>query len=345
MRRSIPLALLAGSALALAGCAGQPAASDDDTGAGLSLVASTDVYGDIASTIGGDLVEVTSIISGAAQDPHSYEASARDQLTLSEADVVVYNGGGYDPFIESLLSAAGTDPVVVTAVDASGLLDDDHAHAHEGEEDHAHEGEDNHAHEETETEEDHAHDEAEAGHEGHDHVEGFNEHVWYSPHAVEHIAEEIAHALGEADPDNAETYDANAEAFAADVATLEQQAEEIATSLGGGTVAVTEPVALYLLDEVGLENVTPDDFTEAVEEGADVSPAALQETLDLFTDSELRLLAYNEQTAGAETERVRQAAEDAGVPVVSFAETLPDGEDYVSWMTANLEAISAAVEQ
>ncbi len=55
------------------------------------------------------------------------------------------------------------------------------------------------------------------------------------------------------------------------------------------------------------------------------------------------LLAYNEQTAGPETEQVLQAAEAAGVPVISFAETLPEGADYISWMSANLEAISAAL--
>ena len=74
-----------------------------------------------------------------------------------------------------------------------------------------------------------------------------------------------------------------------------------------------------------------------------MSPLVLRDVLALFADGTVRLLAYNEQTAGPETEQVLQAAEAAGVPVVSFAETLPEGADYISWMSANLEAISAAL--
>ncbi|OYX54790.1 MAG: ABC transporter substrate-binding protein, partial [Micrococcales bacterium 32-70-13] len=105
----------------------------------------------------------------------------------------------------------------------------------------------------------------------------------------------------------------------------------------------TEPVPAYLLAELGFDDETPEEFSEAIEEGADVPPLALQEVLDLIASGEVRLLAYNEQTASPETERVRAAAEAAGIPVVSFVETLPDGEDYVSWMRANIEAVAAAL--
>ena len=69
-------AILPAAALVLAGCSGSSAssASDDDT---IRIVASTNVYGDIAETIGGDAVDGHQLIDGAAQDPHSYEADAR----------------------------------------------------------------------------------------------------------------------------------------------------------------------------------------------------------------------------------------------------------------------------
>ena len=114
-------------ALALSGCATSASEADAADGT-IAVVASTNVYGDIAEQIGGDLVSVTSLIDSAAQDPHSYEASAQDQLALSKAALVIENGGGYDPFIDSLLSASENgDAVVVNAADASGLLDDDHS--------------------------------------------------------------------------------------------------------------------------------------------------------------------------------------------------------------------------
>lgn len=318
------LALVAASALVLAGCAATPAPEDDGR---LQVVASTNVYGDIASTIGGDLVNVTSIITGANQDPHSYEASARDQLAISEADLVILNGGGYDTFMETLVDASGTTAPVISAVDVSGLLEDsadDHDHAED----------------EEHSEDDHAEEE---GHEGHDHIEGFNEHVWYDFHAMEHLAEEIAHELGELDSANAAAFEANAEAFGAEIEALEARADELHTTLEGQGAAMTEPVPGYLLAAVGLDNLTPEAFTEAIEEGADVPPLALQETLDLFTGPSVVVLAYNSQTASPETERVREAAETAGVPVLDFTETLPDGQTYLSWMTANLDSIAAAL--
>ena len=314
-RPVLVLAPLAVTALALAGCAPATPPADDSR---VRVVASTSVYGSIASAITGDLADVTSLITSSAQDPHSYEASAQDQLALSKADLVIENGGGYDPFIDTLLDAASTDPVVVSATDESGLLEDDHA-------------EDEHAEED--------------GHAGHDHIEGFNEHVWYSFHAMERLSEHLADELGDLDPTNAETYTANQAAFADQLGGLESRAEELASTLGGGGVAITEPVPLYLLDELGFENLTPDDFSEAIEEGTDVAPATLQETLRLFDPGTVRLLAYNEQTASPETEEVREAAEAADVPVVSFAETLPEGSDYIAWMSENLDAVEQALTE
>ena len=313
-------ALLAGAtatALALAGCSSTPT---DDAATGVSIVASTNVYGRIAEAIGGDLVSVTSLITSAAQDPHSFEASAQDQLALSKADLVIENGGGYDPFIDTLLEASSTEVPVVNASEASGLLEGDHDHD---------------AEEDASTEEDH---------DGHDHIEGFNEHVWYSFHGVGHVAEEIASQLSTIDPDNAATYEANYDAFAAQIEELEGTAEGMHTATAGLGAAITEPVPLYLLEEVGLTNETPDAFSEAIEEGTDVAPAVLQETLALFSANEVSLLAYNSQTASSETEQVKTAAEDSGVAVVEFTETLPDGADYISWMTDNLSAISAALK-
>jgi zinc/manganese transport system substrate-binding protein len=102
-------------------------------------------------------------------------------------------------------------------------------------------------------------------------------------------------------------------------------------------------VPVYLLEAAGLTNETPAGFSEAIEEGTDVAPAALRETLALFGSGSVALLAYNGQTASPETERVRARAEENGVPVVEFTETMPEGADYVGWMTDNIGTISQAL--
>ena len=302
------------AALALSGCAGGESAALDS---GLvQIVASTDVYGDIATQIGGEHVEVTSIISGAAVDPHSYEATVQDELALSRADLVIENGGGYDPFIDSMIETSGTDDVLVlSAAQASGLLDG--ADAPEADE----------------------HAEEDQGH-----TEGFNEHVWYSLHGMHLLADEMARTLGKIDPDNASAYQENVAEFVAELERLEERAGDLSAAVGGAGVVATEPLAVYLLQDVGLENVTPAEFAESLEEGIDVPPTVLQETLELISRDSIALLAYNSQTTDPITDRLRQAAETAGVPVVSLTETLPDGQDYVGWMTANLEAIEDALQ-
>ena len=110
-------------------------------------------------------------------------------------------------------------------------------------------------------------------------------------------------------------------------------------------MAVTEPVPLYLLEAAGLENKTPEDYTAAIEEGTDVPPAVLKAATDLAGSKDLTFLAYNLQTEGPQTEALKKAAEAAGVPVVDFSETLPEGKTYLQWMTDNVQNISKALEK
>jgi zinc/manganese transport system substrate-binding protein len=72
-------------------------------------------------------VVATAFIDSAGQDPHSYEASGRDILAVSKADLVIENGAGYDDFMTQLLESAGGDRRVLNVVDQSGLSDRDAA--------------------------------------------------------------------------------------------------------------------------------------------------------------------------------------------------------------------------
>ena len=306
---------LASAALVLTGCAGggEPEGDDD----ALQVVASTDVYGSILAEVGGQGIEVTSLIDRPSQDPHSYEATARDRLAVSNADLVVLNGGGYDTFIEKLAADEGIPADdILNAVEISGLEDHDQAEAEE------------------------SHDEGD-GHHGHSHG-SFNEHVWYSPEAMGRLADAAADRLAELDADGAETFRSNAADFNAGIEDINASLAALRETAGGRDVALTEPVPDYLVEEAGLHNATPSDFTEAVEEGSDVPPHVLKEMQDLVTGGSIAFLGYNEQTSTSQTEAVRQTAVDADVPVVDFSETLPEGQDYLQWMadnTANMESV------
>lgn len=84
----------------------------------VQVVAGTNVWGDIASQIGGDNVEVTSILSDPEADPHLFESDAKTASQLASAQLVIVNGLGYDEFMEKLLGAASSqDKTVLTVSD------------------------------------------------------------------------------------------------------------------------------------------------------------------------------------------------------------------------------------
>lgn len=124
---------------------------------------------------------------------------------------------------------------------------------------------------------------------------------------------------------------------------LERAEASIAESQAGKGVAITEPVPLYMLQACKLVNRTPSQFSEAVEEGTDVSARVLSQTLDLFSSRKVDALVYNAQTSGPETTKVLAAAKTAGIPTVPVTETLPAGSTYLSWMASNLAAIRQAL--
>lgn len=171
----------------------------------------------------------------------------------------------------------------------------------------------------------------------------FNEHMWYDFPTMAKLATRLSDDLAAAVPDQAATFTANAKAFTDQLQKMEQSEAAIKKAHAGDGVAITEPVPLYLLDAAGLDNKTPDEFSEAIEEGTDVPPAVLKQTTDLFDQRQVKLLAYNQQTSGPQTETVLAAARKNGIAVVPVTETLPDGKTYLTWMQGYLDAVSSAL--
>lgn len=297
-RTTVPVLTGLIALLSLGACSSTGTTPSSTPGGTIAVVASTNVWGDVAQSIGGNAVTVTSIISDPNADPHSYEANAQTELAISKAAVVIENGGGYDDFVGTMIAASGTKATVVDAVTVSGKT------AVDGQ---------------------------------------LNEHVWYDFPSVDKVATAIAKALSTVDPSRADTFSVNAAAFTEKVAGLQQQLDAVKAAHAGAGVAITEPVPVYLLDAAGLVDKTPTGFSSAVEAQSDVPPAVMQQTLALFSQHDVAALVYNEQAVGPQTTAVLDAATSAGVPVVPVTETLPQGKDYVSWMSANIAALASAL--
>jgi zinc/manganese transport system substrate-binding protein len=100
---------------------------EGDTGV-IKVVASTNVWANIIELVGGEWVEVTAIIDSAAKNPHSYEVSASDQLAVNDAELVIYNGGGYDDFMLTLISAAPETKTVLSMISQADWDESDNEH-------------------------------------------------------------------------------------------------------------------------------------------------------------------------------------------------------------------------
>jgi zinc/manganese transport system substrate-binding protein len=84
----------------------------------IEVVAAENFYGNVAQQIGGDRVSVVSILNNPDQDPHLFEVSPAVIRKVAAAQVVLYNGAGYDPWVEQVLSAtAKPGRVAIVAAD------------------------------------------------------------------------------------------------------------------------------------------------------------------------------------------------------------------------------------
>ena len=181
------------AALAQAPAAAQTPASGDP----LSVVASFSILADLVRQVGGDAVQVTTLI-GPGVDAHTYDPAPADLVTLSEAAVVFENGLGFEPWLDGFFASA--QPAGTRVVVSDGITPRE-----AGEADH-----------------DRGEDSGDPG--------AVDPHVWHDVANAIVMTENIHGALVTADPANAALYDANAAAFVAELAALDAAIrEDVAT--------------------------------------------------------------------------------------------------------------------
>jgi ABC-type Zn uptake system ZnuABC Zn-binding protein ZnuA len=175
------------------------------TGEKLEAVATTSIVADVVENVGGDRIELTRLMP-LGTDPHAFEPTPQDVVAVSDAHVLFANGAGLEEFLEPLLESAGAQGKTVYV---SHGIESLHL---EGE----------HAHEQGEEEAEHEHEQEQEGEgEQHHHHEGADPHTWTDPTNVIVWVHNVEHALQDLDPDNAEVYAVNAEAYEAQLKELD----------------------------------------------------------------------------------------------------------------------------
>ena len=191
-----PVFLAASALLALA----SPAVAAEP----LKVVASFSILGDLVRNVGGDRVDVTTLV-GPDGDAHVYEPSPAAARDMAGADLVVVNGLGFEGWLDRLVEASGFDGAVVRAsegVEPVGIQEGE-AHAHEV-------AADSHGHTE-----------------GQDNADrpAIDPHAWQSIPNAEIYVKNISAALCETDPAGCDEYRTNATAYIGKLRNLDASIE------------------------------------------------------------------------------------------------------------------------
>jgi ABC-type Zn uptake system ZnuABC Zn-binding protein ZnuA len=281
-------------ALMLSGCAAvsQTSAEDEER---LEIVASMSIIADFADQVGGEHVAVTSLVP-IGGDPHVHEPTPADARAIADADVVLGNGVGLEPWFDALVEGSGQDVVTVTEELAHLVVDDE-----DGEDD---------------------------------------PHLWMVPTMAAVYAERIAAVLADRDPERAETYHANADAYVARLEELDAElTDELAQVPAAHRILVTPHDAYgYFADHYGFEVET----VVGVSTEEEPSAAQVQHLVDVVRETGVPTVFVESTVNPAVIERV---ADDAGVEVGaplygdSVGEPGSGAEDYVGMMQANVAAL------
>ena len=171
-----------------------------------------------------------------------------------------------------------------------------------------------------------------------------NPHLWYDPATMPRVATAVADALARVQPSHAAYFRANAAVFTASLGPLHAAVASFRSAYAGVPVAVSEPVANYLLAALGADNRTPWTFQADVMNGVDPSPQDVAAQRALFTGHKVKAFLYNRQVTDALTQSFVTLAAQNHIPVVGVSETMPEpGYDYQSWMLATVHDLRTAV--
>ncbi len=171
-----------------------------------------------------------------------------------------------------------------------------------------------------------------------------NPHLWYKPSTMPAVANAIAADLAAVQPEHASYFKANAAAFISSLTAWDNAIAAFKATYPGMQVATTEPVADYMLQAAGVDNLTPFAFQADIMNGTDPSAQDVAVERSLFTQHKVKAFLYNQQVTDTLTESFVTLAHANGIPVVGVYETMPvPGYDYQSWMLTEVQDLQKAV--
>jgi zinc/manganese transport system substrate-binding protein len=173
-----------------------------------------------------------------------------------------------------------------------------------------------------------------------------NPHLWYRTETMPAVARTLTAELSRLQPSHAAYFHSNERRFVASLAPWLDAIAQFRHRFPGVAVATTEPVADYLLDALGVTNLTPWSLQADIMNGVDPSPQDISFQQGLLGGRRVKVFVVNQQVTDPLTQGFVADARGSHVPVVGVYETMPTpGYDYQSWMLAEVQALTRAVAQ
>jgi ABC-type Zn uptake system ZnuABC Zn-binding protein ZnuA len=306
-------------------------ATSGEAGDELVVVASNSIIGSLTRQVAGDQATVIDLIPSGV-DPHTYEPSVDDARNIAGADLALFNGLELDDNLVSFVEDAQAGVPVVVVTEGIELLPsgaDDHGEGHEEHQDEHHQegtpaAEEHHEHESgtAEAGDEHEHEHEGEGEAGHEHGE-FDPHVWQDPIRAKVMVDNIAAALAEVDPDHADDYRANAEAYKERLDEVDAEIQALVDEIPDeNRKIVTNHDALgYFADRYGFEvvgTVIPSTSTDA-----EPSAQEIAELTELIEAEQVQAIFAEELV---DPKIAEQLANDTGVQIVTGIYTDQVGE-------------------
>jgi zinc/manganese transport system substrate-binding protein len=171
-----------------------------------------------------------------------------------------------------------------------------------------------------------------------------NPHLWYKPGTMPAVANAIAADLSALQRAHASYFKAKAASFIESLTAWDDAIAAFKAKYPNTPVATTEPVADYMLQAAGADNMTPFAFQADIMNGTDPSAQDVAVERSLFTQHKVKAFLYNQQVTDSLTESFIALAQANGIPVVGVYETMPvPGYNYQSWMLAEVQDLQKAV--
>jgi zinc/manganese transport system substrate-binding protein len=173
---------------------------------------------------------------------------------------------------------------------------------------------------------------------------GANPHLWYSPSAINAVADAVTAQLSKSVPRAAAFFAAQRSAFAESLQPYTDAIGRIKSAARGRSYAATESIFDYMGEALGLADRTPRGYQRAAVNETEPSPADLGEFSGALAARQIDVLIDNTQTEGPVPGQLRLSAERSGVPIVEVTETVaPGAVSFLGWQVDQLTALAKAL--